>query len=144
MLSKRLYKMLTILSKLSSYIGANALKFEEKTLLFSLDPTKICRRNRAFQLALYWAIASFSMVIKFKMKDDIDRYNLTLAYWLAGFLVIIQFSICRLFDDEFCKVLNATLIFVRYIHRKYFFASISKVHHIIRYFKFKFFSSELL
>ncbi len=118
MFSKRLYKTAAILSRLSSYIGASSLQFKEKQSLFLSDPTKINRRNRAFGLTIFWAIASFSMVIKFKRKGDVDRYNLTLAYWLAGILATIVFSIIRLFDDELCTIINGTLIFVRYIHRK--------------------------
>lgn len=120
MFSKRLYKI-AALSKFSSYIGASSLQFNEKTRLFAVDPTKIGRRNKAFDITLFWAIASFSMVIKFKKKGDVDRFNLTLAYWLAGVLVTIVFSITRLFDDELCNTINGTFIFVRYMHRKSFY-----------------------
>lgn len=118
MLSKRTYKMFARAIGLSRLIGTSSLHFSGETLLFSYNPIKQKHVRRAFNATIFWAIASLSMVIKFQRKNDVDRFNLTLAYWFAGILVTLSFALFRLYEHDLCLLMNGCCSFFRYIHGK--------------------------
>jgi len=118
MFSDRMYKVFPIITKLLNHFGTVAFKYDEKHRLFQTDSTAQRRVVRNHALLLLWAFASLIIVIKYYRLGDIDRFNLTMTYWLAGIGLITCHAILRWRYQELCRCLNGELIFLLLLQSK--------------------------
>lgn len=119
MLSNRFYRMISCLLRISRYCGASALKFDAQQRTVSVDSKAIPRIRQNFVLNLFWTVSSLFVTIQFHRNKDVDRFNLTLSYWIAGVLVSMIFWVHRFFSYELCGCFNQVVSFLNHFRRKF-------------------------
>jgi len=119
MFSKRLCKLTNFLNKLCNYLGASAGYFNPKTKTYHRNIKQEWKVKLINNLCLFWAAAALYIVIKYFKQKDINRYNLTLAYWLAGILAVSVISIVRWFPHDICIGFNGSYHFLRHLYGKF-------------------------
>lgn len=122
MFSKRFYHVCAKATRLGRKLGATLLIFDEKEQLFhnSEDPKLLRQMKWNYNACVLWALASFSTVLKYYKKRDIENYYFTLFYWFLGTITLLCYSCLRFYSFDFCRWINGILIFFRYFHGKYF------------------------
>jgi len=133
MLSKRLLNLIVDCDKISTKLGVVAGHFNPKTQTFYYDPRQEWKVKLNYALLWLWAFGGSCIVFKYKRFGDADRYNMTLAYILAGVLMLVIYSIIRWYTQDFLLVGNQFFNYLRHIQGKFVF-SISIVFRIVIYF----------
>jgi len=119
MFSKHFYNQIVAFDKFSSLFGVIASHFNPKTRTFYRDPKQEWKVKLNYALLVFWVAASFCIVIKYRRLGEIERFNMTLAYWLTGILAVSLCSVIRLYTKDLTIFGNGFLQFIQYMHSKY-------------------------
>ena len=119
MFSQRLHIAAFLACTVIRFFGVAPFKLDAHRLVFEYDPQSVKIMQRNYSLIVFWAISSFTLVIRYYKEGHVDRYNLTLAYWLIGILATALYSMLRWEHHDLAKALNGVTTFVQYVHRKF-------------------------
>ncbi|CAL8116205.1 unnamed protein product [Orchesella dallaii] len=111
--------LITAFDKLSSKFGVFAANFNAQTQTFHPVPSQEWRVTLNYALSYVWALGASCIIVKYKRRGELDRYNMTLAYWMAGTLAIVIYSIIRFYTKDLCRVANGFSQFIQYIYKTY-------------------------
>lgn len=118
MISNRLLNLFQALTNYGQRFGSFVVGFDSSLNLFkiSTDPKVIRITKWKYWGLIFWAVASSSTLCKFYFANDIDKYNITLFFWLCGLSQLIIYSVTYWFPESFCQTGNMTFTFLKRIH----------------------------
>lgn len=128
MLSKRLYKIMHILFKVSNFLAVSNIKFNNQNLLFHRDLTDVNLVRRMlinFVLIIFWCFGSLYKMFYHYQRQDVNSTNLALAFFFGVICLVTTLSFTVFYGLEACQGFNGHNTFFRYLHRKYFNISIN-------------------
>lgn len=116
MFSKRFYKTIELLTKLSSVFGATQIHFNKSTQLFSVSNEKnaIKRLKINYCFVFFWLIVSLGIVINSYHGKDINKFYVGLVFWVA-FLCMVNFIVCIWFPGDFCRANNGSIHYIKFL-----------------------------
>lgn len=121
MFSRRLYKIISIVLKLSNKFHVSFLKFDDQKLLLycDRDPKLPKRMHANFALALCWCLGSLHQIICTHRQKDLNNSNFALAFLFGVLCLITLLTLPVFFGQEVCQSCNGHLTFFRLLHRKH-------------------------
>lgn len=128
MLSNRLYNLFHLIFVCGQKCGASKLGFDKKTLTFFVNRENSVAKNVkwTYRGLLLWNVLSFTTLVKFKLRTDLNSYKITLFFWLYLFGLSVQYSIIQLSPHKVCnfygkytKVIEIQNILILLIHNTY-------------------------
>lgn len=123
MLSTRIKKITRILVGLGQRFGSCSCFVDENFLFKHVDdPAAQKKMSQGYNSILFWAIASFTILIKYYRLRDDNRFNLTIFFWFVGVAAAVCYSIFRWFQKDFVQLINWLTNFIRqfqgtYLHK---------------------------
>lgn len=121
MLSKRMYKTLSVLINHGSKYGAFIYSFDTKSLKISKSTsTKTVQRvNCNFILALTWLLSSIVIMVTVSLQQNLKVCIQTGIYCNMIFYSMEMFLVMNMFTKNFIQFFNATLGFLWYFYSKW-------------------------
>jgi len=118
MFSTRICRFLRILHWLTTRFGIIPARYDKTTKIFRHDPCLEWLVHLNYILGVSWAFLAFVIILKYNILKDVNRTNVTFAYWLVGILVLIIFLIPCFASHQVCYMTNGFTKFMEMIHRK--------------------------
>lgn len=120
MLSSNLYKILGDILTFSVFIGSNCRRFDKKLKLLSYDENVQKTVKLKFYLLLVFVFLKLCIVFWLRKQQDINEYQLTLAFFLLTVLAVTVYGIPAYFEKDTNQCLNGALMLFRHIHSKFY------------------------
>lgn len=122
MFSNRFYFLCFFAGKMLNYFSICTMNFNREHNRFGHNHGKwIKTRIRiTYTMFMFWGLGAFYATYNFRKQGDLDRFNLTLAYWLVGGLANISISLLHLRCHDLVLNFNGLLQLMTLIHRKPF------------------------
>jgi len=98
--------------------GVLSGSYNKTTKSYQQNPKLKFRVKQNYIMYIFWFLASVGIVIKYYLRHDVNRFNVTLAYVLTGLLVAILFSAFRFYVHDICIVVNGFSGFIKYMQSK--------------------------
>jgi len=118
MFSTRLCKLTRFLFKLCHHFSVSSGHFDQKSKTFHREESLENRIRWRYNLAVVWCISAFFLVVKYYKNGDVDRYNVTLAYYIAGDLATIGSAVIPYNPHDISLAFNTFYNLMHYMHRK--------------------------
>lgn len=121
MFSSRFYSICFNAGKLLTTFNVTNITFDKSINQFGHETRgRIRTRIRVtYIMAIGWAAASLYAAYTFRKRGDLDRFNLTFAYWLVGALATIGLTFLQFRCTDLVLVMNDFFLLMKQIHRKY-------------------------
>jgi len=118
MLSTRLLKLIFTLTKFISFFGIIPVSFCPSTGQFHHHHSSTWKPRTNFCFLTIWIIAGIAIIFKYNRLGNVDRFNVSIAFWLAVVLTSIAFLIPYYFGKELIVSINGLFVFTQYLKRK--------------------------
>lgn len=121
MFSSRFYSICFTTGKLLITFNVTNITFDKSTNQFGHKTSdRVRTKIRAtYTMAIVWAAVSLYAAYTFRKRGDLDRFNLTFAYWLVGVLATIGLTFLQIRCTDLVLVINDFFLLMKQIHRKY-------------------------
>lgn len=115
MFSKRLLKLLELLTSIGRKFGSCIFSFDPNTLVVSnsSDPKVASRLRRTYNFACLWAAASSLLIVKHYRSGDVGKYNITVLQYITGITLLSGYSILRWFSDDLLKLCGGAIVYLK-------------------------------
>lgn len=111
MYTNNFQRMLFVTFNVSRALGGCSIIFNKSTPTqisrFQLCPNTTKRVFWNFSFALCWNISAIVLAAKRYKNGNLDEFHLTLSWWLGFVLLLVIYSISRLFCKEIVTIGNA-------------------------------------
>jgi len=116
MFSTRLIWLFEFLDKFFKAMGVVSGTFNHKRQTFHFDPSRHWKVKRNYNLLVIWLLTALGIVGKYYRLGDVNRFNLCMAYWLAGVMTMVLYSIILWCPHEVCIMINGFIHFIHHMH----------------------------
>lgn len=118
MLSDQTFLILDLWARVGHRFGASPLGFDITSRRFyvSTSPSLLRDFKLTYQALLIWLLLSSTTLIKFLVNREMDKYNITLFFWLSTLTVTVAFSSLRWAPHEISHAANMTIKFLCDVH----------------------------
>ncbi len=115
MYSKRFYKTMELLVKISKLFGATEIQFYKSSQQFSVSKKRNVLKHvkMNYLLLFFWLFTSLLIVHNSYRGKDVNRFYVGLVFWVA-FVCMGNFSVCVWFPGDFCRANNGSINYIKY------------------------------
>ncbi len=119
MFSKTYYKILSLVSKLSIWLAASRISFNEKSQLFEVsDDLRIKRKvNSNILLIFLWNIFSVKVIFDLSHGDNISEFYVTFVFFVP-LACMFCYMVVFWFPKDVCRSANGAFRYLTYFRGK--------------------------